>query len=340
MLAYVMRADCTCTPLRQSTASPSTATFDVSISAPVGNSWTAARALNRPADTRTIQAALNRFPPIQGGPEPPLEVDGGCGKLTRDAILHFQRKWDLTPKGAKEPDGVVDVEGPTIDRLRAGPGRVTDVKAEFISKIPRVMEVITAARAAVLAAKAHLRLGGLPGRLGGLNAAGELAMDRAHRHFHLRDTRDPIARLDRMENLYSAMQKAIGYVPKGIVLALEEPPDMATGALMFSVSGGYHVRSSDAVIDGTNLSVGSLYVCPQARALSHEGFAYAMVHELAHFCAPESGPGVHDVANGYFHRSPELYRRLTADAAILNADCYAQFAYDAAGKPDFNVKRG
>ena len=340
MLAYVMMTDYTCAAVGQSLGSPPVAVFAVAISAPVGDSWTAARALNRPDDTRTIQAALNRFPPIQGGPSPPLEVDGGCGKLTRDAILHFQRKWDLTPKGAKDSDGVVDVEGPTIERLRAGPGRVTDVKAEFVSKIPRVMQVVTSARGALLAAKAHLRLGGLPGRLGGLNAAGELALDRAHRHFHLRDTRDPIARLDRMEQLYFAMQTAIGHVPQGIVLALEEPPEMAVGAFMFTASGGYHARSRDDLIDGTNLSAGSIYVCPKARALSHEGFAYSMVHELAHFCAPESGPGIHDVAGGSFHRSPERYRRLKADEAILNADCYAQFAFDAAGKPDFNVARG
>jgi hypothetical protein len=337
---YVLKTDCTCSTLHRSTRPLPVLAFPVAISAPVGDSWTAARVLNRPDDTRTIQAALNRFPPIQGGPSPPLVVDGGCGKLTRDAILHFQRKWDLTPKGAKDADGVVDVEGPTIDRLRAGPGRVTDAPAEFLSKIPRVMQVVTAARAALLAAKAHLQLSGLPGRLGALSELGELALDRADRHFHVRATLDAMARLDRAQSLYLAMQTAIGYVPQGIVLALDEPPEMAVGAFMFSASGGYHARGRDDVLDGTDLPAGSIYVCPKARALSHEAFAYVMVHELAHFCAPETGPGVHDFPGGYFHRSEAGYRRLTADQAIRNADSYAQFAFDAAGKRDFNVLKG
>jgi hypothetical protein len=340
MLVYVMKADCTCAALQRKTGPRPVLTFAVAISAPVGNSWVAARVRNQPDDVRAVQAALNRFPPLQGGPSPPLVVDGGCGKLTRDAILHFQQKWDLTPKGAKDADGVVDVEGPTVDRLRAGPGRVTDAPAEFLSKIPRVMQVITAARAALLAAKAHLQLSGVPGRLGALNELGELALNRADRHFHVRGRNDAMARLDRVQSLYFAMQTAIGYVPQGIILALDEPPEMAVGAFMFSASGGYHARGRDDVLDGTNLSAGSIYVCPKARALSHEAFAYIMVHELAHFCAPETGPGIHDFPGGYFHRSAESYRRLTADHAIQNADSYAQFAYDAVGKPDFHVLKG
>jgi hypothetical protein len=314
--------------------------FAVAISVPVGDSWVAARVRNLPDDVRAIQTALNRFPPVQGGPSPPLVVDGGCGKLTRDAILHFQRKWDLTPRASNAADGVVDVEGPTIDRLRAGPGRVTDAPAEFLSKIPRVMQVVTVARAALLAAKAHLQLSGLPGRLSPLDELGELALDRADRHFHVRGKPDSIARLDRAARLYFAMQTAIGYVPQGIVLALDEPPEVASGAYMFAASGGYHARARDEVMDGTNLSAGSIYVCPRARALSHEAFAYVMVHELAHFCAPENGSGVHDMPGGTFYKSPATYRRLTADQALQNADCYAQFAYDAAGKPDFNVLKG
>ena len=340
MLAYVMKTDGTCIALPRLAGTPSVGAVTVAISAPVGNNFVAARVLNRPDDTRAIQAALNKFTPLQGGPSPPLEVDGGCGRLTRDAILHFQEKWDLKPRGANDPDGIVDVEGPTIDRLRAGPGRVTDAPAEFLSKIPRVMQIITAARAAALAAKAHLQLSGLPGRLGALSELGELALNRADRHFHLRAIGDAMGRLDRVQSVYFAMQTAIGYIPQGIVLALDEPPEEAVGAFMFSASGGYHARGRGDVFDGTNLSAGSIYVCPKARALSHEAFAYVMVHELAHFCAPATGPGIHDWPGGYFHRSAVSYGRLTPDQAIQNADSYAQFAFDAVGKRNFNLLSG
>ena len=43
---------------------------------------------------------------------------------------------------------------------------------------------------------------------------------------------------------------------------------------------------------------------------------------------------------GYFFRTPAGYRRLTPDQALHNADSYAQFAYDAVGKPDFHILKG
>lgn len=80
----------------------------------------------------------------------------------------------------------------------------------------------------------------------------------------------------------------------------------------------------------------SIYVCPTSRTLNNDAFAYSMIHELAHFTSPFSAAGNHDFA--YFHRDPAKYKSLDTDQAFHNADCYSQFAFDAIGKPDFNIE--
>ena len=52
----------------------------------------AGRCRNVQSDVRKVQAALNRFPAAEGGPDPKLEVDGIVGPKTSAAILAFQRK--------------------------------------------------------------------------------------------------------------------------------------------------------------------------------------------------------------------------------------------------------
>ena len=74
------------------------------------------RCLNLKNDVEEIQAALNLFSPSEGGPLEKLTVDGISGTLTRGAIKRFQQK-----SGLKIKDGIVDVDGATIDLLRAGP---------------------------------------------------------------------------------------------------------------------------------------------------------------------------------------------------------------------------
>lgn len=78
---------------------------EVRITAPVGDG---ARCRNLPNDVRTIQTALNRFGPVDGGPLPRLDPDGICGPLTKGAIHRFQLKWksELFREPA-QPDSIV-----------------------------------------------------------------------------------------------------------------------------------------------------------------------------------------------------------------------------------------
>jgi hypothetical protein len=71
------------------------------------------KAMNRVADVKAVQLALNRVPPPMGGPAKLLAVDGDCGAETKAAIEAFQ----LKHFGWK--DGVVMPQGPTHTKLQA-----------------------------------------------------------------------------------------------------------------------------------------------------------------------------------------------------------------------------
>jgi len=68
---------------------------------------------NRRPDVLTVQDLLNRVPPHQGGPVPPLVVDGLCGSKTIKAIQKFQ----LHHFGWRGADGRVDPNGQTHTKL-------------------------------------------------------------------------------------------------------------------------------------------------------------------------------------------------------------------------------
>lgn len=294
------------------------------------------RVRNYPDDVAKIQTALNRFTPLAGGPLPPLVIDGLCGPKTRAAIHHFQKKWDLLPKGWKVPDGIVDPDGQTIRRLRTGAGAPTNLPADFMARIPRVIGVLTATRAALTLARTFLQRGSGAGSAGlpSLASVGEAEAGKVDRHFHVRKLANPLRRVGEIERMYLNMLTAIGYVPQGVVVAADEPPNLAVGAFMFTFAGGYHQRKLSDTYEG--IQVASIYLCPKSRTLGPDAFTYAMIHELAHYTGPTSD-GVTDHA--YFHRNPAAYRALTPYLAFRNADSYSQLAFDLIGKTDFNIER-
>lgn len=304
------------------------------IRAAVGDAYPP-RVQNYLDDVKAIQNALNRFAPNEGGPVEKLVPDGLCGPKTRGAIHHFQKKWDLYPAGSKYTDGIVDVNGKTLQRLNAGAGRPINLPAEFMLRMPEVTRVISAARAALSVARQFLQR---PPGLGGLGAFAEIGKTEygwLDKHFKISKKQNPLARLNEIDNIYLGMQTAIGYVPQGVVLVAEEPPASAVSSFMFAFQGGYSIRAAGEEWEGNH--VGTIYLCPKSRTLSQTAFVYAMVHELAHYVGPTEN-GIDDKA--YFHKEAFKYRNLTADVAFLNADCYAQFAYEAIRKGDFNILTG
>ena len=301
----------------------------VIISAPVGDAapW---RCPNRPDDVRTIQIALNRFDPVDGGPVTPLVPDGLCGPLTRKAIHHFQAKWGISFQGKDVKDGIVDREGPTIRRLRKGPGPSLTPPEALKRHLPRVIEVLTAARSALtLVHHLYARPSGL--------GFGELAEAKFEKHFHASQVGDKARHVSDVDRVYLSMLTAIGHVPQGVILLVDEPPAFADGAYMFTFPGGYSARKPTDVFK--TLHQGSIYMCPRSGTLSHDGFTYVLIHELAHYVGPPHGNPHAILDNGYFRQeAPHKYRALTAVQALRNADSYSQFAFEAAGKPDYDAR--
>jgi hypothetical protein len=286
---------------------------------------------NLPDDVRTIQRALNRYPAIDGGAKPKLVVDGICGPKTKGAIDHFQAKHQIFIKGTKNPDGIVEPNGQTIAKLRQGPSGIADMPAEFFRHIADAQAKVTAASAVITLAAFRLAHG--KGSLGGSAIPAAV-----QKHFKMSQWKTPALKssaLSRIQRVFLGMQTAIGHVPQGRILALQEPAEHAQGSYMFTFGGGFHDAPSERTDDG--LPTGTIYLCPPARDLNGDQFVYGMIHELAHFVGPQSdNPNmIDDLA--YFHVSPSRYRDLLADQTLRNGDSYSQFVFEVAGKPDFRI---
>ena len=285
------------------------------------------RCPNLPADVRKIQAALNGFSPLEGGPTEKLVVDGIAGRLTRRAIHRFQRKFDIQMRGTEVDDGIVDVDGPTIQRLRAGPEvLIPNPPTLFMSEIPKVIGIVTAAQAALSLALARLDL---PSPVGG----GTLGLEK---HFHAQTSAEKRSTIQLGQRVYTRMLAAIGHIPFGRVLALDEPPNTEVRSFMFSFMGGFNLPfdpRTKKVPRWEGVDVDRIYISPKARTMTSEQFRYAMIHELAHFVSDGNGiPPIDDFA--YFHRQRAQYDALNNFLSVRNADCYSRFAFEAIGRGD------
>ena len=324
----------------------------VSLSAAVGDA-PAPRCPNRPADVRAVQEALNHFAPADGGPSPALVVDGVCNAPTRRAIRAFQRRWATCGlAGGTERDGVIDVDGPTLARLREGPAGPTSAgvgdgagasgAARARAVRPRVLELIASARAVLSVAAARYKRVPLAGDVANL-ARADAAVAKAERHFHAGQTRDPAARLARVDGVFQLMQTALALSADGVVAAAAPPAD-DPHALASAWAGGFHTGATPCGGGSAAFQHGAaagrmdaIRLYPAAAGLDGDALAYALVHALAHHVAPTSAPIV-DLAA--WHRAPDAYAALGPAEALRNADSYAQFAFDAAGRGGFDPRRG
>jgi len=301
----------------------------LTITSAVGDGF-APRCRNLLADVKKIQAALNRFSPLEGGPIKKLVVDGIAGRLTKAAIHRFQRKFDVKLRGTNVDDGIVDVDGPTIQRLRAGPEvLIADAPLLFMAEIPKVIGIVTAAQAALSLALARLDL---PNPLG----SGALGLEK---HFHARTNAEKRSTIPLAQKVYTRIQTAIGHIPAGRVLTLDEPPKTEVRSFMFSFMGGFNLPfdpRTKRVAQWEGVDVDRIYITPKARAMTSEQFRYAMIHELAHFVSDADGmPPIDDFA--YFHRQRAKYDALTNFLSVRNADSYSRFAFEAIGRGDLQI---
>ncbi len=283
----------------------------------------AGRCRNVQSDVRKVQAALNRFPAAEGGPDPKLEVDGIVGPKTSAAILAFQRK----QFGIGKADGVVDVGMRTDQRLAGVSGTYSSLTAEMMQHIPRTLSIINVSRATISAARTFRLQGGR-----GFSGFGEASWKKLVHHFQVDKFPDWSAQLDWLNRIYVGMETAIGHIPMGMIVITDEPAHSNEGAFAFTFAGGYELSERTKSYQG--VPMGSIYLCPKMQTLTQDAFAYVLIHELAHFVGPTGASGLQVDDYGYRHRAG--YDKLLPWQRVHNADNFAQFSFDAVGKP-FNL---
>lgn len=298
--------------------------------------------VNKSGDVETIQQSLNRVPADQGGPAPPLVVDGLFGPKTGAAIRQFQG----TQFPDWTPDGRIDPDQKTIKRLNellsttskqafkdpanAGPATASDTDPKQIQQ------------AVILAADALQRVRRAKNRLTAVRASyaipNPLASTQQEKrlvewHFKVHRADNAVAQIDAVADIYAHMEETLFMsLRKGTRFRLFQPghhPDPT--AIAYAHWGGYEGRLSDTE-EGE--LVRYVYITPQFRTASSS----VIIHELGHFCGGPKGSHreIGHVASPspWPHGTPRddsktghNYAQLTAHEAFCNTYSYQVYAF-------------
>lgn len=316
-------------------AAPSQGKQAVSIGKSVGKN-----AVNVAGDVRTIQSALNDVSPAEGGPVPPLAVDGLCFGKTNAAIHKFQATF------MKWPDDRIDPGGKTLARLnavRGAPlltaladpaGKVSGesllpnpyVVPMVLSLLPDVRKCLKAAETEFLLAQPHFHL----------PASSPQRKDRMRRiNLHFAVDSFP-SRLAAFEETFANIKRASLAIarhhsgPAALFLGVFEPnrsEKMEKEARAYTFAGGYH---RVGVVDpAMRIRTDLIYICSRLATNSRDFQVMAMVHELAHFVGGEGiATAVDDYGYGWI--DDRRIKRLVPWQRIHNAQSYANFAFQCA----------
>ncbi len=279
------------------------------------------RCRNNTADVLKVQVALNKFPVTEGGPEPKLAQDGTFGPLTAAAIRKFQTK-QFALKGT---DGVVDVGGQTDNRLAGKASVYSNLTLEMSKNIPLVLSIINRTKMALVHAQSYKQ--GVPDLFGN----GKKSWDLLSKHFQIEKFGGWQHQVQWINSIYTSMEAAIGYIPQGMILIADEPPTVSVGAYAFTFAGGFDVSLRKETWNG--ISIGSIYLCPKMHTLKPDAFAYALVHELAHFVGPADASPVGPINDHAYQHIGNKYNTLLPWQRVHNADCYSQFSFEVLGRP-------
>jgi len=259
---------------------------------------------NDAKDVFNIQYGLDQVPPIDGGPTPPLKIDGICGPKTIGAIRDFQ----LKQFGWSGADGRVDPGRQTIRRLNEKrqrwiqphlpPSLATDgwLLADLLRHVPHTRSCVQAAIENVRSAK--------------VRGAGTMLVEK-----HYRIGGNP-AGLNRIEEAYSLMLKVLDRPDHYCTLdTTDEGEGISTVA--FARLGGFFLPDSAGKIKFRR----GAWVASGIQDFA----AFVFIHEMRHFVEGSSDIGHH--GKGWVTDPGML--RLRPDQTVFNCDTYAGFALEA-----------
>jgi hypothetical protein len=303
----------------------------IEISAPVG-----INGRNLPADTVTIQDALNRVPLDQGGAKPPLDVDGKCGPKTKGAIQAFQIKHF----GWKGADGLVEPNRQTIAKLneilgtsgvvgKAAPGAAAPaplVLPDLTASFARALQLVRAAQHNLFAASPVLERSGRS--TGPFDVFGrEFKMRALNKHFEIDTFPDKRRTFNIILNVYDRMRQVFQR-PGGLWgPATFEPDPVNDPNLAYTNFAGFFKGGQFRFHRGKRIRLDTIYVClgfTQLKTVDEQALVH--IHELAHFVGNPEFIGDHAYN---FQESGAKLRRLPPNLKVLTAESYSNFAWEA-----------
>lgn len=280
---------------------------DVAISASVGQGGA-----NKAADVSAIQYCLDQVPPIDGGPTPPLKIDGLCGPKTIKAIRDFQ----LKHFGWAGCDGRIDPDKQTIRKLNEKRQRwiqpslplslSTDgwLLANMLRHVPHTRACVHAAMTRVASA-----------RVGGLFAGSADAL--LERHFRLSQLPTREAALTLIYDTYGSMLNVLDRPDAYCTLDTTDEGEFIS-TVAFARLGGFFDKSD---LTGKIVFRRGAYFASEIQDFA----AFVFIHEMRHFV--ERGGDVGHHAKGWV--TDDRMQQMPAAKAILNCDTYAGFALEA-----------
>jgi len=244
-------------------------------------------------DVVSIQEALNRITPIQGGPTPALVVDGFVGPKTVAAIERFQ-KVQFTQKF---PDGRVDPGQRTITRINeltgkhgvvASPSQAGQVlgfqqrsslvqgttdaqmraaEALALDAEKRLTAAVTRLKKAVLAVAKSKR-----------TAEEETLVREINWHFKANADPSPAAHMTKVQTILSTMLVAVKEQNLGTRSIFKKGTHPDPQAIAAATEGGWFSMKQDERF---------IIITPNFRTQS----SGVIIHELGHFCGPAKTTG-------------------------------------------------
>lgn len=335
---FVKKIDWTCEQrmvlrnLENPSEQPTSGDVEISIAASVG-----IHGANFSSDVVKIQDALNQVPPEEGGASPKLDTDCKCGPKTKKAIQLFQ----LKHFGWKGSDGLIEPGKQTLAKLNEILGKKIKSRGSHdlvaSSVIQLALNMVAAARANLLIASPFVDSKDTSIR--GITTFNRKSLMRLlNQHFSLDSWRDRRTKFNIIRNIYNLMaqifQRPGG--PWGVAIFERDP--LHDRGRAYAWGGGYFASGQFNYYNGKKMRMDSIYLCTRFFDLADRySQAFIIVHELAHFVSRHS----HIIDYAYNPEgSPKgsKVKGLTYELKILNAECYANFAYEAlTGKEPYSL---
>lgn len=296
---------------------PPTEDGEIHISAPVGIHGT-----NFSSDVRKIQDALNHVPTDKGGASPELKLDSKCGQKTENAIQNFQ----LKHFGWKSADGLIEPGKQTLAKLNEILGKTRqsvgsqDIVAPFVIQL--ALSFITAAKYNMLSAYPVLNSKDFSSR--------ESLMYLLNKHFSLDSFQDRREAFNKIKNKYDYMIQVFQNLG-GIfgTATFERDPTANLRTIAYAHGGGYFMLGQIMYKKYKKIRKDRIYLCTRFLNMNDQNEqAFTVVHELAHFVAR-----FEEIRDYAYNREGATrgakVRSLPPQLKILNAECFANFAYEA-----------